>query len=108
MAMQGHGIPGTPRFKIVRPNDEDKTPIASQSRYRSGVGMLLYLNKHSRLDLANVVCKLFKCMDDASAADYQKMIRVIRFVLDTRHTCLKSKPNLYDKNWDLVVYSDSD
>jgi hypothetical protein len=31
MTMQGHGTAGTPRFKILRPNDEDKIPIAVQS-----------------------------------------------------------------------------
>jgi hypothetical protein len=36
------------------------------------------------------------------------MIRVIRFVLDTRDTCLKLKRNLDDENWDLVIYSDGD
>jgi hypothetical protein len=37
---------------------------------------------------------------------YQKTIRVIRFVLNTRDTCLKLKPKMDDENWDLVVYSD--
>jgi hypothetical protein len=43
MAMQIHGTSGTPWFNIVRPNDKDKIPITSQSRYRSGFGMFLYL-----------------------------------------------------------------
>jgi hypothetical protein len=38
---------------------------------------------------------------------YKEMISVIRFVLDTRDTCLKLKPNLDDENWNLVLYSDS-
>jgi hypothetical protein len=36
------------------------------------------------------------------------MIRVIRFVLDTREIRLKLEPILDNENWDLVVYSDSD
>jgi hypothetical protein len=47
-------------------------------------------------------------MDDVNIAAYMEMIRVIRFVLDTRDTCFKFKPNLDDENWELVVYSDSD
>jgi hypothetical protein len=47
-------------------------------------------------------------MDGASIEAYKEMIRVIRFVLDTRDTCLKLKPNLDGENWDLVIYSDSD
>jgi hypothetical protein len=40
--------PGTPRFKIICPeNDEDIIEPNLQSRYRSGVGMLLYLIKYS-------------------------------------------------------------
>jgi hypothetical protein len=70
--------------------------------------MLLHLFKHSRPDLANVLCELSKCMDGASIAAYQKMIRVIIFVLDTRDTCLKLEPNLDDESWDFVLYSDSD
>jgi hypothetical protein len=40
--------PETPRFKIVCPdNDDDIIEPNLQSRYRSGVGMLLYLIKYS-------------------------------------------------------------
>jgi hypothetical protein len=40
--------PGTPRFKIFCPdNDDDMIEPNSQSRYRSGVGILLYLIKYS-------------------------------------------------------------
>jgi hypothetical protein len=53
MAMQRHWTSGTPPFKILRPSDEDI--IASESQYRTVVGMLLYLIKNSRLDLANLV-----------------------------------------------------
>jgi hypothetical protein len=73
----------------MQPNGEDKTTIANQSQYRSSFGMLLYLIKHSRPDLVNIVRELSKCMDGASIAAYKKMIRVIRFALDTRDTCLK-------------------
>jgi hypothetical protein len=39
---------GTERFKIVRPvNDEDIIEPNLQTRYRSGVGMLLYLIRYS-------------------------------------------------------------
>jgi hypothetical protein len=32
MNMQGHETPVTPQFNVVRPIDEDKIPISSQSR----------------------------------------------------------------------------
>jgi hypothetical protein len=51
--------PGTPRFKIVRPAaDNDVIDADLQGRYRSAVGMLLYLTKYSRPDLCNVVREL--------------------------------------------------
>jgi hypothetical protein len=65
--------------------------------------MFLYLIKHSRPNLANVVRELSECMDGASIAAYKEMIRVIRFESDARNTCLKLNPNLNDENWDLVV-----
>jgi hypothetical protein len=63
----------------------------------------LHLIKHSLPNLANVVLELSKCMDGASIAAYKeiiRVIRVIRFVLDTRDTCLKMKFNIDDENWD--------
>ena len=103
-----YGTPGTPRFKIVRPENEDKIDSVMQSKYRSGVGMLLYLIKYSRPDLANVVRELSKCMDGASLAAYREMQRVIKFVLDTKLYCLKLQPKHECEEWDLVSFCDSD
>jgi len=48
--------PGTPCFKIVRPGEDSVLiDLELQKRYRSGVGMLLYLTKYTRPDLCNVV-----------------------------------------------------
>ena len=48
--------PGTPRFIAMRVTDEeDKLPAKEHAIYRSGVGTLLYLTKHSRPDLCNAV-----------------------------------------------------
>ena len=64
--------PETPGQEIVRPiKDEQSEPLVSsedQALYRSGVGMLLYLVKHSRPDIANVVRELSKVMDGATPA----------------------------------------
>jgi hypothetical protein len=79
-----------------------------QTKYRSGVGMLLYLIKYLRPDLANVVRELSKCMDGARLAAYKEMQRVIKFVLDTRMHCLKLQPRHESETWDLVSYCDSD
>jgi hypothetical protein len=78
--------------------------------YRSGVGMLLYLVKHSRPDIANAVRELSKCMTGANAAAYKELLGVIKFVLDTRdYYGLKLAPKWRDAMlWELMIYSDSD
>jgi hypothetical protein len=97
-----YGTPGTPRFKITRPDQgSDTIPESLQKNYRSGVGMLLYLIKYSRPDISNAVRELSKCMDRATYGTYH--------VLDTKNYCLKIQPNFDSKNsWELKVFSDSD
>ena len=64
--------PGTPNQGIVQPTEEQhKISPEDQSIYRSGVGMLLYLVKHSRPDIANVVRELSKCNDGATQGAFQ-------------------------------------
>jgi hypothetical protein len=59
-------------------------------------------------DLENVVRELSKFMDGASLAAYKEMMRVIKFVLDTKDYCLKLNSICENEEWDLVSYSDSD
>ena len=102
--------PGTPGLNQVRITSEDlMLPIASQQRYRSGVGMLLYLVKHSRPDIANPVRELSKVLDGPSLGAYKEMLRCIKFVLDSRNLGLKIWPT-GDKNdpWDMICFTDSD
>jgi hypothetical protein len=63
--MQSYTTPGTP----LRPtNNLEFIEANLQSRFRSVVGMLLYLIKNSRPDITNVVRELAKWMDDATLA----------------------------------------
>jgi hypothetical protein len=87
----------------VRPIDEtEKIDVDEQSKYRSGAGMLLYLIKYSRPDLANVVRESCKCVDGANFAAYKEMVRVVKFVLVTKDYCLKLNPICENEEWDLV------
>ena len=71
--------------------------------------MLLYLVKHSRLDIANAVCECTKVLDGANENAYQEMLCIIKYVLDTRNLGLKIQPTFrYKKSWELICYSDSD
>ena len=77
--------------------------------YRSGVGMLLFLVKHSRPDIANAVRELSKMMDGPNEAAMKELKRVIKFVLDTQDYGLKMEPTkVSDDKWHLKVYTDSD
>ncbi len=63
-----------------------------QTEYRSGVGMLLYLVKLSKLDLSNPVRELSKGMDSLTKGRNQMMMRVMKYMLDTKNMGLKFIP----------------
>jgi hypothetical protein len=93
----------------VRPSSElEGIKADMQSRYRSGAGILLYYINFSRPDIGNMVRELSKNMDVATLAAYKEMLRVIRFVLDTKLLYLKADPKKDEKDWNLMVYSCSD
>jgi hypothetical protein len=104
-----YGTPGTPHTGILRPKEGDLLVEEEQQElYRSGVGMLLYLVKHSRPDIANAVRELWKCMTGANRAAFKELMRVIKLVLDTREYGLKLAPKWEDVMlWELRIYSDS-
>ena len=78
--------PGTPGF--IGGKVDEKT----QSMYRSGVGTLLYLAKHSRPDITNPVRELSKSMDGASMSHVTEMYRMINCVLETKTLGLSMVP----------------
>jgi hypothetical protein len=106
---QRYKTPGTPGGSILR-NTDMKIGPEEQKIYRSGVGMLLYLVKHSRPDIANAVRELSKALDGTSPAAYKELMRVLKYVLDTKNLSLKMHPEKQDENmqWSIVAYSDSD
>ena len=100
--------PAAPNTIIMRP-EKDAPLISSkdQTLYRSGVVMLLYLVKHSRPDLSNSVRELTKVLDGATEAHWKAMMRVIKYVFDTKMKALKLKPTM-DKGYYLEGISDSE
>ena len=101
--------PGTPRFTARRlDNEEDKVNTKDHEIYRSGVGTLLYLNKHSRPDINNPVREFSKTMDDPAPVHLKEMYKLIRFVLSTKDYGLKFKLIKSIKKWVLKALSDSD
>ena len=101
--------PGTPGFTIIRDESVERVSKGQQSKYRTGVGMLLFLIKHSRPDIANCTRELSKVLDGATVSAYKEMIRVIKFVVSTKEWGLKFCPKFEDgKKWTLTMYTDSD
>jgi hypothetical protein len=82
-----------------------KLSEGEQKSYRKGVGMLLYLVKHSRPDLSNAVRELSKVMDRATEEHLSLMHRVVKFVLGTKTRGTLVKPNV---DCGVMAYVDSD
>ena len=108
--MQVYQTPGTPGFQIVSPKEGDQVlDDEFQKRYRTGVGMLMYCIKHSRPDITNAVRELTKVLGKATPAAYKEMLRICKFIADTKNMGLKVDPVVpSDGKWKLEVYSDSD
>ena len=91
--------------KIV---DEEKHALC-----RSGVGMLLCLVKHTRPDIANAVRELSESLKSPGVVAFSALLRLVKFVLDTRNLSLKFEP-VFEKDedgnwvWTIVAHSDSD
>ena len=100
--------PGTPGFIGGKVDDISKVDEKTQSMYRSRVGTLLYLTKHSRPDITNPVREFSKSMDGASMAHGTEMYRVINFVLETKTLGLRIVPTFMDGIWKLEALSDRD
>ena len=107
--MREYKTPGTPHKIQVREKDKEKCiSKEDQKLFRSGVGMLLYLVKHSRPDIANPVRELSKLLDGATKEAFKEIMRLIKYVLDTKGWGLKIEPTFGSEAWNLVCFCDSD
>lgn len=100
--LQMYRTPETPSFHIVRPKEGDYALDEDmQKKYRSGIGMVLFLVKHSRPDLVNMIYELVKLM--------KELLQVVKFMLDTQHMGLKLELVIANGKliWRLVGYSDN-
>ena len=101
--------PAGPKTVIMRPEKGD--PLISsveQTTYRSGVGMLLYLVKHSRPEISNAVRELSKVGDGATKAHWKELMRTIKYVIDTKNVVLKIKPYQDNSTYVLEGITDSE
>ena len=80
--------------RIVRPGEGKKLITKDeQAKYRSGIGMLLYLVKFSRPDLSNAVRELSKVNDGATAEHKVLVYKVLK---------------LKENKWEMRAFCDSD
>ena len=77
-------------FRVNKVNEgEDCLSDSKQNRYRSGIGLSLYLSRYSRPDICNATRELSKGMVKANEAHYKQMLRLIRYILTTKELYLK-------------------
>ena len=108
-AMKESLTPGTPSFTARRlEKSEDKVNPENCKTYRSGVGTLLYLTKHSRPDICNPVRELSKTMDAPAPVHLKEMYKVIRHVLSIKGYGFKFELRKDMIKWALKTLSDSD
>jgi len=92
--MRDPDSPMGPGITVNRPSEnEELLKVEDQKKFRSAVGMLLYLVKHSRPDLSNAVRELSKVMDGATNAHEKLLHRVIKYVLATKNRGVFMNPN---------------
>ena len=94
----------------MKSNDlELKLDYFTLTKYRSGVGVLMYLVKFSRPDSSNGVRKLSKVMGDTTESHLKDLFQTIKFVLDTSKWGLKYEfKEKSSKKWELKAFCDSD
>ena len=107
--MKEYETPAAGGAKVIR-KEAVKSLISEEAQkdYRSGVGSLLYLLKHSRPDLCNAVRELSKVMDGANRAHEKMLFRAIKYVQSTKERELVLEPKMENLKWEMKAFCDSD
>ena len=104
--------PARPGNILTKGDESDKLNPELHSRYRTGVGKLLYLAKHSRPDIANAVRELARHCHCPIKAHWEAMCLCIRYVRGTPSRGLVLKPTGIwdgkDKSFEFCVRGRSD
>ena len=82
---------------LMKAEGADKLDEKMHSRYRSGVGKLMYLAKHTRPDISNAVRDLARHMHEPNQSHWKAMEHCIRYVRYTRERSLVLNPT---GSWD--------
>ena len=92
-----------------RKDDEECMNPGDQKIYRSTVGALLYLTKHSRPDLCNSIRELSKVNKVGTEEHFICLLRVCNWLFENKNYGVELKRSK-DENcsWNLEAFSDSD
>ena len=86
-------MPGTPSVGLMRPTDKNEVVSKEENeQYRTGVGILLYLVKHTRPYIANAVRELTRLNDGPTGNTMKEMKHIIKYVIDTGNKGLEMTP----------------
>ena len=81
--IRDYKTPATPGQGTVRVNENDVCLTdREQFKYRSAVGMMLFLVKYSSTDISNSVRELSKANNKANYAHYKQMLRFVKYVIN--------------------------
>jgi len=81
---------------------ENNTPFDS-TKYKSAIGMLIYLAKCTRPDIAFAVNKAARNSENPTVTDWNKVINILKYL--NSH---KNYKITYDGQGDIIAYTDSD
>ena len=82
--------------------------LEGQTLYKCSVGILLYLVKHTRPDLANTTRELSKAMDVANYLHWRELLCVIVYALKTQEKGIVLKPDSKLVKINLKIMVDAD
>ena len=84
--MKDYRTPGAPGEGSIQVKDKNVCISEKEKfKYRSAVGMMLFLIKYSRPDISNAVRELSKSNNKANYAHYKQMLRAVNYILKTRN-----------------------
>ena len=94
-----NSTPSTPSFRLMRVKEgEAVLSPHNQTLFRCGVGILLYLVKHTRPDLANATRELSRAMDVANYIHWKELLRVVKYPLKSQEKGILLKPEKNQAN----------
>ena len=78
--------------------------------YRTGVGMIIYLVKHTWTNIENAVHELSKDLDRTIPAACKQLMQMLKYLIDTKNLDLNFEPEkiTQNENQNIFALSDSD